>query len=48
MKRVTDHLATSFLEKFVTSLTTAIDGSYSMGVTGLKIALTRALAVAQG
>lgn len=48
VKQVTDHLGTSFLERLVTALTTAVDGSYSMGVTGIKLALTRALAVAQG
>ncbi len=48
VKLVTDPLATPFLERLVTSLTTAVDGSYSMGVTGIKLALTRALAVAQG
>lgn len=48
VKRVTDHCATSFLERLVSALTTAVDGSYSMGVTGIKLALTRALAVAQG
>lgn len=48
VKRVTDHCATPFLERLVTALTTAVDGSYSMGVTGIKLALTRALSVAQG
>jgi hypothetical protein len=48
VKQVTDHCATSFLERLVTALTTAVDGSYSMGITGIKLALTRALAVAQG
>jgi hypothetical protein len=48
VKRVTEHCATPFLERLVTSLTTAVDGSYSMGVTGIKLAITRALAVAQG
>jgi hypothetical protein len=48
VKQVTDHLGTSFLERLVTALTTAVDGSYSMGVTGIKLALTRALAVSQG
>lgn len=48
VKQVTDPLGTAFLEKLVTSLTTAVDGSYSMGVTGIKLALTRALAVSQG
>lgn len=48
VKRATDHCATSFLERLVSALTTAVDGSYSMGVTGIKLALTRALAVSQG
>lgn len=48
VKRATDHCATPFLERLVSSLTTAVDGSYSMGVTGIKLALTRALAVSQG
>jgi hypothetical protein len=48
VKEATDHLGTSFLERLVTALTTAVDGSYSMGVTGIKLALTRALAVSQG
>ncbi len=38
----------SFLERIVTSLTTAVDGSYSTGITGVKLALTRALAVVNG
>jgi hypothetical protein len=38
----------SFLERMVTALTTAVDGSYSVGVTGVKLALTRALSIAQG
>ncbi len=38
----------SFLERIVTALTTAVDGSYSTGVTGVKLALTRALAVVNG
>ena len=38
----------SFLERVVTALTTAVDGSYSTGVTGVKLALTRALAVVNG
>jgi hypothetical protein len=48
VKRATDHCATPFLERLVTALTTAVDGSYSMGVTGIKLAITRALAVANG
>jgi hypothetical protein len=38
----------SFLERLVSSLTTAVDGSYSTGLTGVKLALTRALGVVQG
>ena len=38
----------SFLERMVTALTTAVDGSYSTGVTGVKLAVTRALAIANG
>lgn len=48
VKRATEHCATPFLERLVSSLTTAVDGSYSMGVTGIKLAVTRALAVANG
>ncbi len=43
--RLVARLDTPTLEKLVASLTTAIDSSYSAGVTGAKIALTRALAV---
>ncbi|MBU2220838.1 hypothetical protein KKD81_02790 [Patescibacteria group bacterium] len=38
----------SFLERIVSSLTTAVDGSYSSGITGVKMALTRALGVVAG
>ncbi len=38
----------SFLERLVSSLTTAVDGSYSAGITGVKLGLTRALGVVQG
>ncbi len=38
----------SYLERLVTSLTTAVDGSYSAGMTGVKMALTRALGVVAG
>jgi hypothetical protein len=38
----------SFLERIVSSLTTAVDGSYSAGMTGVKMALTRALGVVAG
>jgi len=38
----------SYLERLVSSLTTAVDGSYSAGMTGVKMALTRALGVVAG
>lgn len=41
--RRTARFSTPVLEQLVTSLTTAIDSSYSEGVTGAKLALTRAL-----
>jgi len=43
--RLTARLNTPTLEKLVAALTTAIDSSYSTGVTGAKLALIRALAV---
>lgn len=43
--RITARLNTATLEKLVASLATAIDSSYSTGVTGAKLALTRALSV---
>jgi hypothetical protein len=46
--RVTKECHTSFLEKLVASLATALDSSYSAGMTGTKLALTRALAVVNG
>lgn len=46
--RVTKDCHPSFLERLVTSLATAVDSSYSAGVTGTKLALTRALAVVNG
>jgi hypothetical protein len=42
--RITNGVATSTLEKVVTATTTAVDSSYSIGITGAKLALTRALA----
>ena len=38
----------SFLERIVHSLSGAVDGSYSSGMTGVKMALTRALGVVAG
>jgi hypothetical protein len=43
--RMTARLTTPTLEKLIASLTTAIDSSYSTGVTGAKLALTRALSI---
>lgn len=45
LARMTARLNTPTLEKLVTSLATAIDSSYSTGVTGAKLALTRALTI---
>ena len=46
--RITRDCHPSFLEKLVSSLATAVDSTYSTGVTGTKLALTRALAVVNG
>lgn len=46
--RATEGCETSFLERVIASLATAVDSSYSSGVTGAKLALTRALAVVNG
>lgn len=43
LARVAARLDTPTLEKLVASLATAIDSSYSSGITGAKLALTRAL-----
>jgi hypothetical protein len=43
--RLTARLSTPTLENLIASLTTAIDSSYSTGVTGAKLALTRALTI---
>ncbi len=45
IRRLTAPLATPVLEKLVTALSTAVDSSYSVGITGAKLALTRALAI---
>lgn len=44
VKRMTDGIATPVLERLVTSLTTAVDSTYSVGITGAKLAVARALA----
>jgi len=46
--RATEGVAMPFLERIISSLATAVDSSYSTGVTGAKLALTRALAVVNG
>lgn len=43
--RLIARLDTQTLEKLISALTTAIDSRYSVGMTGAKLALTRALAV---
>ena len=43
--RITARLDTPTLEKLIASLATAIDSSYSAGVTGAKLALMRALTI---
>lgn len=48
IKALTKDCHPSFLERLVTSLSTAVDGSYSAGMTGVKMALTRALGVVAG
>ncbi len=45
---ITRGCATNFLERLVAALTNAVDSSYSVGVTGAKLALTRALAIIEG
>jgi hypothetical protein len=46
--RLTADCAAPFLERLIASLTTAIDGSYSSGMTGVRLATARALAVVNG
>ena len=46
--RVCEDCAPSFLERVIASLTTVVDGSYVTGVTGVKLALTRALHAVEG
>ncbi len=46
--RVCENCAPNFLEKLITSLSTAVDSSYSAGTTGVKLAVTRALSVVNG
>jgi hypothetical protein len=46
--QITKNCATSFLERLTGALTNAVDSSYSPGITGSKLALTRALAVVEG
>jgi hypothetical protein len=46
--RVCENCAPNFLERVISSLATAVDSTYSAGVTGVKLALTRALHVIEG
>jgi len=43
--RMTAAVATPVLERLVTALASAVDSSYSVGITGAKLAITRALAI---
>lgn len=42
--RITQPIATPVLERLVTAIASAIDSSYSVSITGAKLALVRALA----
>ena len=44
VERICKDCATPVLERLVTAFATAVDSSYSVGITGAKLALTRALA----
>ena len=46
--RVCVDCAPSFLERVIASLTTVVDGSYMTGITGVKLAVTRALHAVEG
>ncbi len=46
--RVCENCAPSFLERVIAALSTAVDSSYVTGVTGVKLALTRALQAVEG
>jgi hypothetical protein len=46
--RITQNCATNFLEILTASLSNAVDSSYSVGITGAKLAVTRALAIVEG
>jgi hypothetical protein len=46
--RLTQNCATPFLERLTSALTNAVDSSYTPGISGSKLALTRALAVVEG
>ena len=45
---VTATCAPAFLEKVIGALSAAVDGTYSAGATGVKLAITRALGVVNG
>jgi len=46
--RVCSSCAPNFLERVIAALSTAVDSSYVAGVTGVKLALTRALQAVEG
>jgi hypothetical protein len=46
--KVCENCAPNFLERVISSLSTAVDSSYTAGVTGVKLAVTRALAAVEG
>jgi uncharacterized membrane protein YgcG len=46
--RLTQNCAPKFLELLTVSLSNAVDSSYSVGISGAKLAVTRALAVVEG
>ncbi len=48
VKAVTANCSTSMLERLVTTLSTAVDSTYSTGTTGVKLAVTRALSAVNG
>ncbi|MBA3789530.1 hypothetical protein H0X32_04055 [Patescibacteria group bacterium] len=45
---LTEKCATPFLERLTAALTNAVDSSYSPGISGAKLAVTRALGIIEG
>lgn len=46
--KVCEDCAPNFLERLIGTLSTAVDSTYSTGVTGVKLAVTRALSLIEG